>query len=401
MNSLVNKCVIIGISGGIAAYKSPALVRRLKEAGADVRVAMTSAASYFITPLTLQAVSGHTVHDTLLDSDAESGMDHIELARWADAIVIAPASANCIARLANGFADDLLTTICLATEAPVFVAPAMNQQMWQNAATQKNLSQLAEIGIRSLGTGSGDQACGEIGPGRMLEPEDIVSALSAELSGNTSEALSGINITITAGPTWEAVDPVRAITNASSGKMGYAVAQAAANAGANVTLVSGPTSLALPGNVKRIDVISAQDMLNAVETTLASTDIFIAVAAVADYRPAYEQPQKIKKHSGEMQLNLVRNPDILQHVAARKTPPFTIGFAAETENLLHHAREKLKRKGVNMIAANDVSGSNVFGKDDNSIVVIEIDNETDLGSHSKQTLARKLIELIADRYKNT
>ena len=405
MKTLVNKCVLVGISGSIAAYKSPHLVRRLRDAGAEVRVAMTESAGKFISALTMQAVSGHDVHEKLLDSDAESGMDHIELARWADIVIIAPASANCMARLANGFANDLLTTVCLATQAAIYVAPAMNQQMWQNTATRQNLEKLSGLGIRSLGTGTGDQACGETGPGRMLEPEYIIDTLLKNEETNhsrnkTKSSLYEKHITITAGPTWEALDPVRAITNASSGKMGYAVADAAASLGAHVTLISGPTQLTEPKSVTRINIKSAEDMWNAVQSKLVSMDIFIAVAAVADYKPAKQQTQKIKKDSEEMQISLVKNPDILQRVAASQSVPFTVGFAAETENMLENARTKLINKNVNMIAANDVSESTVFGENKNHIIVVEASGETDLGNHSKQVLAIKLMQLIAERYQN-
>jgi phosphopantothenoylcysteine decarboxylase/phosphopantothenate--cysteine ligase len=320
MGTLINKRILLGVTGGIAAYKSADTVRRLREAGAEVRVVMTAGAAEFITALTLQAVSGHPVYQHLLDTDAEAGMGHIELARWADAVLVAPASANFMARLAQGRADDLLSAVCLATESPVAVAPAMNQQMWNNSATQANLATLKKNGIRIFGPAEGSQACGEVGPGRMLEPAELVT-LMADLF--TAGELDGLRVVVTAGPTWEAIDPVRGLTNRSSGKMGYAVAQAAMEAGANVTLISGPTALPDPERVHTVRVESAQEMHDAVHAQIADADIFIGVAAVADYRPARTVGEKIKKTEAKMTFELERTPDILASVAALKPAPFT------------------------------------------------------------------------------
>ena len=354
MGTLINKRLLLGVTGGIAAYKSADIVRRLREAGAEVRVIMSPSATEFITPLTMQAVSGHPVHQHLLDTGAESGMGHIELARWADAVLVAPASANFLARLAQGRADDLLSAVCLATEAPVAVAPAMNQQMWNNNATQSNLAAVNKNGVKIFGPGAGSQACGEVGPGRMLEPADLVT-LTSELFA-TGE-LDGLTVVVTAGPTWEAIDPVRGLTNRSSGKMGYAVAEAAAEAGAKVILVSGPTTLTEPERVRTIRVTSAQQMHDAALAQAAAANIFIGVAAVADYRPVQTASKKIKKTAERITLELVRNPDILADVAALKPAPFTVGFAAETDNVEEQARHKLESKKLNLIAANRVAPS--------------------------------------------
>ena len=372
-----NKRILVGVSGGIAAYKSPVLVRRLVERGCDVRVIMTRAATEFITPLTLQAVSGHPVHQHLVDAEAESGMGHIELARWAEQLVIAPASADFIARLAHGRAEDLLSAVALATAAEVVLAPAMNQQMWQHPATQRNLMSVTERGVRVIGPGAGDQACGETGPGRMTEPEEIATSLAGPAQ---PRMLDGVEVLITAGPTWEAVDPVRGITNHSSGKMGYAMAKAALDFGARVTLVSGPVGLETPRGARRIDVQSARQMMDAVAAKAPQADIFIAVAAVADYRPAAVAEQKVKKKRERMTLELVRNPDILASVAAMQEGPFSVGFAAETENTIANARQKLIAKGIDVIAANQVSdsdfssggafGGGVFGSDENAVTLL-------------------------------
>ena len=335
MPLLAEKHIVLGITGGIAAYKSAEIVRRLIEQGAVVQVVMTEAAKAFIAPLTLQALSGRPVRDSLLDPSAESGMGHIEIARWADQIVIAPASADFIARLAGGMASDLLTTVCLATSAPIALAPAMNQGMWNNTATQRNIDTLTADGVSLLGPASGAQACGDVGPGRMLEPADIVNHL---MDSGKVRALDGTNVTITAGPTWEALDPVRALSNHSSGKMGYAVAAAAAAAGASVTLVSGPTALNPPSGIRYQPVQSAEDMLAAVEREIEDCDVFIGVAAVADYRPAQSASSKIKKHTESVTLELVRNPDILARVAQSPKRPFTVGFAAETDQAIPNAR---------------------------------------------------------------
>jgi phosphopantothenoylcysteine decarboxylase/phosphopantothenate--cysteine ligase len=396
MGTLANKRILLGVTGGIAAYKSAETVRRLRDAGAEVRVVMTQGAVNFITPLTLQAVSGHPVYRHLLDTDAEAGMGHIELARWADAVLVAPASANSLARLAQGRADDLLTAVCLATAAPVAVAPAMNQQMWNNAATQANVASLEKHGVRVFGPAEGSQACGETGAGRMLEPDELVR-LTAELFA--SGELDGLTVIVTAGPTWEALDPVRGLTNRSSGKMGYAVAQAAAEAGANVTLISGPTALADPERVRTIRVTSAQEMYEAVHTRITAADIFIAVAAVADYRPAARAPAKIKKREETLTLELVRNPDILASVAALDPAPFTVGFAAETEDVERHAREKLRSKNIDLIAANQVGADLGFESDENSLLLIARDSDiVELPRQPKSRLARALLHEIALRY---
>ncbi len=396
MGTLTNKRLLLGVTGGIAAYKSADTVRRLREAGAEVRVVMTAGAAEFITALTLQAVSGHPVHQQLLDTGAEAGMGHIELARWADAVLVAPASANFMARLAQGRADDLLSAVCLATESPVAVAPAMNQQMWSNTATQANLATLKKNGVRIFGPAEGSQACGEVGPGRMLEPAELVT-LVADLFA--AGELDGLRVVVTAGPTWEAIDPVRGLTNRSSGKMGYAVAQAAMEAGANVTLISGPTALPDPERVHTIRVESAQEMHDAVHAHIADTDIFIGVAAVADYRPAQTAEDKIKKTQEKMTLELVRTPDILASVTALKPAPFTVGFAAETENLEQHARQKLETKKLDLVAANRVGADLGFGADENSLLLVEHGGVTELPTQPKVKLARALIRHIAARYR--
>ena len=397
MKQLSNRHILLGISGGIAAYKSAELVRRLKDHGADVRVVMTAAAMEFITPLTLQALSGNPVHTTLLDPEAEAGMGHIELARWADLILVAPASADLMARLASGRGDDLLTTLCLATPAPVALAPAMNQGMWRDPATQANVEILRERGIALFGPAADEQACGDVGPGRMLEAEQL-----AELAAGLfqSRALDGVKLCITAGPTREAIDPVRYISNHSSGKMGYALAEAAADAGAQVTLISGPTQLPCPERVTRIDVISAQQMYDASLEKMGNCDIFIACAAVADYRPANVEEQKIKKHNDAMRIELVRNPDIVSAVASHPKRPFTVGFAAETQDVVSYARDKLQRKKLDLIVANDVSDSRIgFNTDDNRVTVIGADTEQHIEQMSKRQLARQLIALIAQQHR--
>jgi phosphopantothenoylcysteine decarboxylase/phosphopantothenate--cysteine ligase len=337
MNYLSGKHILLGVTGGIAAYKSAELVRQLREQEADVRVVMTAAATEFITPLTLQALSGKPVHADLLDTDAEAAMGHIELARWADALLVAPATADFLARIVEGRADDLLAAICLACEVPVAVAPAMNHAMWENPATGDNIATLGKRGVRIMGPAEGMQACGESGPGRMLEPGELVTGLASLFQ---TGLLAGRRVLVTAGPTREAIDPVRYISNRSSGRMGFAVATAAAEAGATVTLISGPVSLATPAGVQRINVESAADMHAAVMQAIASADIFISVAAVADYRPLVAAQQKIKKTDPEISLDLVRNSDILAAVAALPDAPFTVGFAAETEALEVNAQQK-------------------------------------------------------------
>lgn len=396
MKQLSNRQILLGITGGIAAYKSAELVRRLKDHGADVRVVMTAAAMEFITPLTLQALSGNPVHTTLLDPEAEAGMGHIELARWADLILVAPASADFMARLANGRGDDLLTTLCLASPAPIALAPAMNQGMWRDPATQANTQLLRERNIALFGPAAGEQACGDVGPGRMLEAEQL-----AELAAGlfNSRALDGVQLCITAGPTREAIDPVRYISNHSSGKMGYALAEAAADAGAKVTLISGPTQLDCPARVQRIDVSSAEQMYQASMEKMGHCDIFIACAAVADYRPAHVEEQKIKKQSASMHIELVRNPDIVSAVASHAQRPFTVGFAAETQDLVHYARGKLEKKNLDMIIANDVSDSRIgFNSDDNIVTVIDRHQQQSLPQSGKRQLARQLITLITEEF---
>ncbi|GAB3284035.1 bifunctional phosphopantothenoylcysteine decarboxylase/phosphopantothenate--cysteine ligase CoaBC [Parahaliea aestuarii] len=393
MAHLFNRNVVLGVSGGIAAYKSAELVRQLKTLGATVRVVMTRGAQEFITPLTLQALSGNPVHSELLDSEAELGMGHIELARWADLLLIAPATADLLARLAGGRADDLLTTLALATPAPILLAPAMNQQMWRDPATLANADTLRQRGVHLVGPAAGEQACGDVGPGRMEEP-NLIAEHAAALFANT--ALAGKRVVITAGPTREALDPVRYLSNHSSGKMGYALARAAVEAGARTTLVSGPVGLATPEHVERVDVISARDMLAACQERSASCDIFIACAAVADYRPAEIQDQKIKKGGEHSSLALVRNPDIVAAVAAGSPRPFTVGFAAETRDVLNYARDKLARKNLDMIVANDVAAEGLgFASDENEVTVIWREGEQALARAGKQTLARQIIQLIA------
>jgi phosphopantothenoylcysteine decarboxylase/phosphopantothenate--cysteine ligase len=396
MGYLYAKNVLLGVTGGIAAYKSAELVRRLRDRRAEVRVVMTTGAQAFITPLTLQALSGHPVHTGLLDDAAEAAMGHIELARWADVLLVAPATADFLARLAQGRADDLLAAVCLACEAPVAVAPAMNRAMWENAATIDNMTRLRERGIRILGPGVGDQACGETGPGRMLEPGDLVAALSGLFH---SGLLAGCRVLVTAGPTREAIDPVRYLGNRSSGRMGFAVAAAAAEAGAAVTLISGPVTLQTPPRVRRIDVESAADMLAAVMDGIGGVDIFIGVAAVADYRPLMQAVQKIKKRDAGLRLELVRNPDILSTVAALPEKPFTVGFAAETEALAANARRKLADKSVDMIAANFVGAGQGFENEENALQVFWADGERHLPRAGKARLARQLVALIAGRYR--
>ena len=399
--SLITKNVLLGIGGGIAAYKSADLVRRLKERGFDVRVVMSQSAIEFITPLTLQALSGHPVSSSLLDPAAEAAMGHIELARWADLVIIAPATANLLARINAGMADELITTTCLATEAPIALCPAMNQQMYRNLATQANLASLQSRGYTLWGPASGSQACGEVGPGRMLEPLEIAELASRFFATKDvyaeqeSQPLAGQSVLITAGPTREAIDPVRYISNHSSGKMGFALAKAAADMGADVTLVAGPVNLATPEGVTRINVESAQNMLDAVMENVDNKDIFIGCAAVADYRVSDIATSKIKKSAEEMQLALVRNPDILATVASLANRPFVVGFAAETHDVETYARDKLKRKNLNMIAANDVSVAGLgFNADANALRVFWPQGSQDLPATDKLTLARQLLSLI-------
>ncbi|MCC4263483.1 bifunctional phosphopantothenoylcysteine decarboxylase/phosphopantothenate--cysteine ligase CoaBC [Oceanimonas baumannii] len=400
--SVAGKRIVIGITGGIAAYKVPELVRRLKERGADVRVIMTASAQEFITPLTLQAVSGEPVSDTLLDPAAEAGMGHIELAKWADLLLIAPASANTLARLAAGLADDLLTTVALATPATLAVAPAMNQQMYRHPATQANLATLQARSACIWGPAKGEQACGDVGPGRMLEPMALVAELEQYFTP-AAQPLAGLKLMLTAGPTREALDPVRYISNHSSGKMGFALAAAARALGADVTLVSGPVSLATPAGVQRIDVESAQNMYDAVMAGIDVQHIFIACAAVADYAPKIVASHKIKKTSADnMVVELTKNPDIVAAVAALQQKPFTVGFAAETRDVEKYALDKLKRKNLDMIAANDVSGSDRgFNSDQNALSVFWQGGLQHLPLADKTGLAKQLLTLIAKRYHDT
>ena len=388
------KHILLGVTGGIAAYKSPDLVRRLREHGAEVQVVMTRAAREFVTPTTFQAVSGRAVRSDLWDASAEAAMGHIELARWADAVLIAPASADFLARLAAGLADDLLTTLCLATEAPIAVAPAMNHLMWSNAATRANIATLAGRSVQILGPGVGDQACGESGEGRMLEPLDLAERLQALLVP-ANGALAGRRVLITAGPTRERIDPVRFISNRSSGKMGFAVAQAAREAGASVVLVSGPVSQPTPVGVRRVDIESASEMLAAVMRELPGTDLFISTAAVADYRPARAAEQKIKKTSDTLEHAMERTADVLAAVAARSERPFVVGFAAETESVEQNARTKLLKKNLDMIAANEVGHDKAFDCEDNQLIVLTRAGRHELVRADKLTLARGLIALIA------
>jgi len=395
MAHLFNRNVLLGVSGGIAAYKSAELVRALQELGATVRVIMTHGAREFITPLTLQALSGHPVHTELLDERAEMGMGHIELARWADLLLIAPATADLIARLSIGRADDLLTTVALATAAPKLIAPAMNQQMWKDHATAANIQILAGRGVRIVGPAAGQQACGDVGPGRMETPAVIAEAAAGLFA---TGLLAGKRVVITAGPTREALDPVRYISNNSSGKMGYALAQAAVDAGAITTLVSGPVSLQTPEHVRLIGVLSAQDMLEQCLGLLPDCDIFIACAAVADYKPAVVQQGKIKKGPAELTLALVRTTDILAEVAASKRGIYTVGFAAETNDVLAYARDKLQRKALDMIVANDVSDPSIgFNSDDNAVTLVWRDTEQTLARANKLVIARQIMQAIAEQ----
>ncbi len=386
--------VLLGVGGGIAAYKSADLVRRLRDAGAEVRVVMTQNATRFVGALTFQALSGNPVRTSLWDESAEAAMGHIELARWADQILIAPASADLLAQLAQGRAEDLLGTLVLATAAPVSVAPAMNQQMWAHPATQGNLEILRQRGVLVLGPGSGSQACGEVGEGRMLEPVELVGQLVA---GHRPQVLAGLRVLVSAGPTFEDIDPVRFIGNRSSGRMGFAIAAAARDAGATVQLVAGPVGLATPAGVERIDVRSARQMRDAVIQRAAANDIFIAAAAVGDYRPEACAPHKLKKSGKPLALELIQNPDILAEVSALPDRPFLIGFAAETEDLERHARDKLQRKGLDLIAANQVGESQGFESSENALLLLWADGREQLAQADKATLARRLVEHIALR----
>ena len=393
---LAAKHVLLIISGGIAAYKAPEVVRRLRDAGAEVQVVMTPAATAFITPLTLQAVSGREVRHELFDPAAEAAMGHIELARWADVIMIAPATADFLARLRLGLANDLATAVCLASGAPLLAAPAMNQQMWNHPATRENIGVLTARGVVFAGPGAGSQACGEVGPGRMLEAVDLCAATAAMFARGL---LAGKRVLLTAGPTREPLDPVRFISNHSSGKMGYAIAAALRDAGAEVVLVSGPTVLPPPPAVVMVAVETAQQMLDAVMSRLGGIDIFIATAAVADYRPADPGQQKIKRAGHALELTLVPNEDILARVAREAVPPFTVGFAAETNDVERHARLKLDGKGVDMIAANQVGSDGLgFNADDNELLVLWRGGSQVLPRAAKTRLATALVALVAERF---
>lgn len=399
MKTLAGKKILLGISGGIAAYKCAELTRRLIERGAAVRVVMTPAAKEFITPLTMQAVSGHPVADSLLDPAAEASMGHIELAKWADLVLLAPASADLIARLRAGMGNDLLTTLCLATDAPIAVAPAMNQQMYRQPATQENLSVLASWGHQIWGPASGEQACGDIGPGRMLEPMALVAEIENAFQ---PQDLAGVRIAITAGPTREALDPVRYLSNHSSGKMGFAIAQAAAQRGASVTLICGPVNLATPPGVARINVESAIEMHQAATEQAKAHDIFIGCAAVADFRPAEMASQKMKKQPGkdELVLKLVKNPDIIASVAAlTEQRPFTVGFAAETQDVARYAQDKLQRKNLDLICANDVAQQGQgFNSENNALHLYWKNGDKALPLTDKASLGRQLMTEIINRY---
>ena len=395
MAHLFNRNVLLGVSGGIAAYKSAELIRHLQERGASVRVIMTRGAQEFITPLTLQALSGNPVHTELLDERAELGMGHIELARWADLLLIAPATADLIARLSAGRADDLLSTVALATAAPLMLAPAMNQQMWKDPATEANINTLTQRGAQFVGPAEGQQACGDIGPGRMEEPSIIADAAASRFE---TGQLAGKRIVITAGPTREALDPVRYLSNNSSGKMGYALARAAVDAGGTTTLVSGPVNLTPPEHVRLLGVQSAEQMLEQCLELLPECDIFIACAAVADYRPAKVEKHKIKKESQEVILQLVRTPDIVSAVTASEHRPYTVGFAAETNDVITYAKDKMQRKGLDMIVVNDVSDQSIgFNSDDNAVTVLWRDREQILERASKSSIARQIVNLIAQQ----
>ena len=387
--------MVLGVGGGISAYKSVDLARRLGERGFSVRVVMTRAATAFVAPLTFQAVSGQPVRTELLDPESEAGMGHIELARWADRLLIAPATADLIARLAAGIADDLLTTLALATEAPLILAPAMNQRMWLHPATRDNLGRLRARGARILGPAEGSQACGDQGPGRMLEPSEIAEALAR----SAATPLAGVRVLLTAGPTREPLDPVRYLGNRSSGRMGYALASALTELGARVTTVSGPTALPPPAVAGWIQVETALEMHAAVMARVGACDIFVATAAVADYRPAEPAEEKVKKGAPELEVRLVRNPDILAEVAALPVPPFTLGFAAETDRIEDHAHGKLVAKHLDLIAANRVGGtSGGFEREENALLVLWEGGRRELPLTSKVELARELAMLLAERY---
>ena len=396
MADTARKKVLLGVTGGIAAYKAAELVRRLSERGVEVHVVMTEAACGFITPATMQALSGNPVYTDMWDSRIRDSMAHIELTRGKDLVLIAPASADFIAKLALGLADDLLSTLCLARNCPIAAAPAMNREMWERASTQRNVAQLRADGVEILGPASGDQACGEVGMGRMMEAVDIADAVAAQLG---PKALAGVRMLVTAGPTFEAIDAVRGITNRSSGKMGYALARAAVDAGAEVTLISGPTGLSSPIQVERVDVTSAEDMLAAVKKRVKAADVFVSVAAVADYRPSRTSEQKMKKADEKLTLELVPTTDILAYVAALDKPPFCVGFAAESEKLAEYAEAKRRRKKLPLLAAN--LAQHAIGADDNEVTLFDDAGAHPLPRASKDVVARALVAHIAKLYKKT
>ena len=403
MSSLVGQHIVLGITAGVAAYKTPALVRALRAAGAEIQVVMSTNAKKFVTPTTLQAVSGQPVRDDLWDAQAEASMGHIELARWADQILIAPATANCIAALARGQAYDLLTTMCLATEAQVVVAPAMNQRMYLHAATQQNLSALERLGYKIIDPDHGEQACGEFGPGRLPDPEILIDALTTPtVDPEIASVFAGLSVMVTAGPTREAIDPVRFISNHSSGLQGLSLAEAALNAGAQVTLVAGPDVPACNPAINRVDVISATDMHTAVQNNLHGVHLFIGVAAVADYRVAKPAEQKIKKKPSDqshLDLRLIENPDIIASVVDSDQELVVIGFAAETHDTLNHARDKRQRKGLHAIVVNDVSDARIgFNSPDNATTFITDNAEVSLPRQSKQAIANNLLQQITDNF---
>ena len=394
MNDIAGKKILLGVTGGIAAYKAAELVRLLKKSNVDVNVVLTDSAKEFISPVTLQALSGNRVHTSMWDQSIPNGMPHIELSRQCDFILIAPATADFISKVANGQADDLLSTLCLARDCPLIIAPAMNKQMWENPSTQRNIATLIADGIKLIGPDAGEQACGELGSGRMSEPESIFNEIVSWLQ---PQLLTGKNVVVTAGPTYEAIDAVRGITNASSGKMGYAVAQAAVEAGANVTLISGKTALAAPAKASLVSVVSAQDMYEAVMSQLDQMDIFISVAAVADYRVKNRSEHKIKKSNDKLNIEFIENPDILKSVASRKKPPFCVGFAAESQNVEDYAKKKRIEKAIPLIAANVVTEA--LDSDQNSLLLIDEHGTHRLPTSSKIDQARSLIKHISELMK--
>ena len=397
MKSLTNKNILLGVTGGIAAYKSAEIVRHLKKSGASVRVVMTRSAEEFITPLTLQALSGNRVSTELLDAEAEAAMGHIELAKWADGILIAPATANTIARLSSGRGDDLLSTVTLAFDGPISIAPAMNQAMWRDERTQENLNKLINTNFGICGPGSGEQACGDIGLGRMLEPLEILEMFSSSFDKGI---MSGKRILITAGPTQEPIDPVRFITNRSSGKMGYALAEAAIESGAQVTLISGPVNIEPPSNCNLVAIKTAKEMYESVMHHIKGADVYIGTAAVSDYSPAHINESKIKKDGSNaaMVLELKENQDILKSVSELEERPYVVGFAAETDNLIENAEKKLNNKNLDLIVANDVSDKEIgFDSDENEVTLITHEEKQLIQKQNKRKISKNIIEFISGR----